>query len=65
WVEDGTPHFSYGKPLFIPSGRQPNYDRRYCRKCCQTFSNRDKHPNYNRILRKKPRKKRKRASQSF
>ncbi|MEM2652486.1 MAG: hypothetical protein QXU87_10500 [Candidatus Caldarchaeum sp.] len=30
WVEDGTPHFSYKeyeKPLFIPSGRQPNYDR--------------------------------------
>ncbi|MEM2237770.1 MAG: hypothetical protein QXR26_03140 [Candidatus Caldarchaeum sp.] len=49
WVEDGTPHFSYmeyEEPLFIPSGSQPQYDKGewYCRKCRQTFKNRDKRP---------------------
>ncbi|MEM2238018.1 MAG: hypothetical protein QXK69_05105, partial [Candidatus Caldarchaeum sp.] len=45
---------------FIPSGHQPNYDKgeSYCSKCCQTFINKDKCPNCNRILRKKPRRKR-------
>ncbi|MEM0481360.1 MAG: hypothetical protein QXM16_00515, partial [Nitrososphaerota archaeon] len=62
WVEDGIPCFSYedGEPMFIPSGRLPQYGRGecYCSRCCQTFSNRDKCPNYNRVLRKKPRRKR-------
>ncbi|MEM2237482.1 MAG: hypothetical protein QXR26_02185 [Candidatus Caldarchaeum sp.] len=57
WVEDGKPCFSYKEyeSLFIPSGLQPNYDRGewYCRKCCQTFPNRDKCPNCNTVLRKK------------
>ncbi|MEM4374876.1 MAG: hypothetical protein QXI97_07780 [Nitrososphaerota archaeon] len=61
WVEDEIPHFSYKEheeSPFIPSGRQPQYDRGewYCSKCGQTFRNRDKCPNCNRILRKKPRK---------
>ncbi|MEM3123811.1 MAG: hypothetical protein QW756_06980, partial [Nitrososphaerota archaeon] len=62
WVEDGIPYFSYKEheePPFIPSGRQPQYDRGewYCSKCRQTSPNRDKCPNRNRVLRKKPKKK--------
>ncbi|MEM2747097.1 MAG: hypothetical protein QXK69_11390 [Candidatus Caldarchaeum sp.] len=62
WVEDGIPCFSYKedeKSLFIPSGRQPNYDKgeSYCSKCCKTFINRDKCPYCNRVLRKKSRRK--------
>ncbi|MEM2238575.1 MAG: hypothetical protein QXZ62_08985 [Candidatus Caldarchaeum sp.] len=57
WVEDGIPCFSYKEDEespFVPSGHQPNYDKgeSYCSKCCQTFINRDKCPNCNRILRK-------------
>ncbi|MEM2238495.1 MAG: hypothetical protein QXR26_07820 [Candidatus Caldarchaeum sp.] len=67
WLEDATPHFSsfqlmeHEEPLFIPSGHQPNYDKgeSYCSKCCQTFINRDKCPNCNKVLRKKPRRKKK------
>ncbi|MEM1944890.1 MAG: hypothetical protein QXX57_04050 [Nitrososphaerota archaeon] len=67
WVEDGIPYFSYKEheePPFIPSGRQPQYDRGewYCSKCCQTSPNRDKCPNRNRVLRKKPRKKEKQTT---
>ncbi|MEM2024321.1 MAG: hypothetical protein QXG69_05995 [Candidatus Caldarchaeum sp.] len=62
WVEDRIPYFSYKEDeesLFVPSGSQPNYDKgeSYCSKCCQTFINKDKCPNCNRILRKKPRRK--------
>ncbi|MEM4297442.1 MAG: hypothetical protein QW815_03645, partial [Nitrososphaerota archaeon] len=50
WVEDEIPHFSYKEheeSPFIPSGRQPQYDRGewYCSKCGQTFRNSDKCPN--------------------
>ncbi|MEM1965752.1 MAG: hypothetical protein QXH12_06520 [Candidatus Caldarchaeum sp.] len=70
WVEDGIPCFSYKEDeesSFIPSGHQPNYDKgeSYCSKCCQTFINRDKCPNCNRILRKKPRRKRNRSVSEF
>ncbi|MEM0482000.1 MAG: hypothetical protein QXM16_03825 [Nitrososphaerota archaeon] len=70
WVEDGIPCFGYeeyGKSLFIPSGRQPRYDggEWYCSRGCQTFSNRDKCPNCNRVLRKKPRRKRNKSVQEF
>ncbi|MEM0482978.1 MAG: hypothetical protein QXM16_08890, partial [Nitrososphaerota archaeon] len=70
WVEDGIPCFSYeedGEPMFIPSGRLPQYGRGewYCSNCCQTFPNSDKCPNSNRVLRKKPRKKRNKSVPEF
>ncbi|MEM2986463.1 MAG: hypothetical protein QXZ71_05345 [Candidatus Caldarchaeum sp.] len=62
WVEDGTPRFTYKdyeESPSIPSGIHPQYSRgqSFCSVCHQTFENRDRCPYCNRVLRKKPRKK--------
>ncbi|MEM0440421.1 MAG: hypothetical protein QW240_03150 [Candidatus Caldarchaeum sp.] len=62
WVEDGTPRFNYKdyeESPSIPSGIHPQYSRgqSFCSVCHQTFENRDRCPYRNRVLRKKPRKK--------
>ncbi|MEM4164114.1 MAG: hypothetical protein QXI99_07700, partial [Candidatus Caldarchaeum sp.] len=62
WVEDGIPRFTYkdhDESPFIPSGVQPQYDRgqSFCSVCRKTYENRDRCPDCNRTLRKKPRRK--------